>query len=191
MALTKNESKTIFLSISDGNIVRQFKEPNERTKQRTTKTGKLVHEERFRDLTGMLTKIESRENDFGKQLTVHFTDGSEYYSVSMPYSSRYSSSLLKAIPNLDLTQPIKLMPWAMQDKNDSSKTVTGITLYQSGNKIAPAFTKDNPGEMPQMRQIKVKGKITWDDSDMMDWLEANAKSLLAAIKPDETADAPF
>lgn len=189
MALSKKESKTIYLSITDGAIVRQHREANERTTQRVTKTGKLVHEERFRDLTGTLTKIEIRENDYGRQLQLHFTDGGEHYAVSMPYSSRYSSSFLKAVPNCDLAQPMRVMPWSMADKNDSSKTVTGVTLYQNGTKIAAAFTKDNPGEMPQMKQIKVKGKITWDDSDMMEWLVDNAMNLLKTDAPE--TDVPF
>ena len=145
MALNKNESKTIYLSVSDGALVRQHPQAIDGvTKERITKTGKLVWEERFKDLTGMIIGVDTRENDYGKQLTVKFKDGDEWYQISMPYSSRYSSSFLKALPNVDLTQSVRFMPWAMPDKSDNTKTVTGITMYQGKDKIAPKFTKDNP-----------------------------------------------
>ena len=160
-----------YLSVSDGNIVRQHKTANDRTTERVTKTGKLVFEERFKDLTGFITNVNTRENDYGKQWQLTFTDGPDTYIVSMPFSSRYASSFLKAVPNIDATKPLRFMPWAMKDKNDVSKTVTGVTMYQDGNKIAPAFTRDEPNGLPQMEKIKVKGKEQWDDSAMMEFLE--------------------
>ena len=160
-----------YLSVSDGNLVRQHKTANDRTTERVTKTGKLVFEERFKDLTGMITNVNTRENDYGKQWQLTFTDGPDTYIVSMPFSSRYASSFLKAVPNIDATKPLRFMPWAMKDKNDVSKTVTGVTMYQDGNKIAPAFTRDEPNGLPQMEKIKVKGKEQWDDSAMMEFLE--------------------
>lgn len=204
MPLSKqSEASKIYLNVSDGKLVRQYKEPNDRTTSRVTKTGKTVHEERFRDLEATLESIESRENDFGKQLVLIFRDGIDYIQVNMPYSSRYSASFLKAVPNLNTAAAFRLMPWSMADKNDPQKSVTGITCYQNGQKILPAFTKDNPGDMPQMRKIKVKGKETWDDSEMMEWLEANATALIAKSKPvtpinadksepvPDTTDLPF
>lgn len=160
-----------YLSVSDGNLVRQHKTANDRTTERVTKTGKLVFEERFKDLTGFITNVNTRENDYGKQWQLTFTDGPDTYIVSMPFSSRYASSFLKAVPNIDATKPLRFMPWAMKDKNDVSKTVTGVTMYQDGNKIAPAFTRDEPNGLPQMEKIKVKGKEQWDDSAMMEFLE--------------------
>ena len=168
-----------YLSVSDGNLVRQFKTANDRTTERVTKTGKLVFEERFKDLTGMITNVNTRENDYGKQWQLTFTDGADTYIVSMPFSSRYASSFLKAVPNIDATKPLRFMPWAMKDKNDVSKTVTGVTMYQDGNKIAPAFTRDEPNGLPQMEKIKVKGKEQWDDSAMMEFLEQNAYKTFA------------
>ena len=168
-----------YLSVSDGNLVRQHKTANDRTTERVTKTGKLVFEERFKDLTGMITNVNTRENDYGKQWQLTFTDGADTYIVSMPYSSRYASSFLKALPNINIEEPLRFMPWAMKDKNDVSKTITGITCYQDGVKIAPAFTKEEPNGLPQMIKIKVKGKEQWDDSDMTSFLEQTALKIFA------------
>lgn len=168
---------TTYLSVADGNLVRQHKQANERTTERITKTGKLVFEERFKDLTAKLDGITTRENDYGKQWQIRFQDQGDYYVISLPYSSRYASSFLKALPNIDLHKELRFMPWAMKDKMDATKTITGITLYQDGEKIAPYYTKEDPKGLPQMVKIKVKGKEQWDDSDMMVFLENMALNL--------------
>lgn len=168
---------TTYLSVADGNLVRQHKQANAQTTERITKTGKLVYEERFKDLTAKLDGITTRENDYGKQWQLRFQDQSDYYVISLPYSSRYASSFLKALPNLDLSKEVRFMPWAMKDKMDATKTITGITLYQDGEKIAPYYTKEDPKGLPQMVKIKVKGKEQWDDTSMMDFLEQMALNL--------------
>jgi hypothetical protein len=202
MALNKNAAAGIYLSIAEGRIVRSYKEevPGT-TKQRITKTGKVTHEEFFSDIIGHLVSLETKENDYGKQWQLKMQDGEDTYIVSMPFSSRYSTSFLKALPNVDLAAPVKLFPWSMIDKNDASKKVTGITLYQNdGNgfvKVLPAYTKESPGGLPQMVQVKVKGQMTWDDSDMMEFLEKMAKEKFAT-KPaisspanEGSEEAPF
>jgi hypothetical protein len=170
---------TTYLSVADGNLVRQHKQATERTTERLTKTGKLVFEERFKDLTAKLENITTRTNEYGTQWQLEFSDGDATYIVSLPYSSRYSSSFLKALPNVDVSKELRFMPWAMKDKQDATKTITGVTLYQDGEKIAPAYTKENPNGLPQMVKIKVKGKEQWDDSDMMQFLEQMAFKLFA------------
>ena len=195
MALSQlGGTNTIYLSVADGNLVRQHKQATERTTERITKTGKLVYEERFKDLMAKLVKIDTKENDYGKQWQLSFTDGEVTYIVSLPFSSRYASSFLKALPNVNLYKEVRFMPWAMKDKNDATKTITGITLYQDGNKIAPAYTKEEPNGLPQMTKIKVKGKEQWDDSDMMLFLENMANnifSVLTATELEDNDETPF
>lgn len=190
MALTPlSGSNTIYLSISDGNLVQSFKTANEKTVQRVTKTGKIVHEQKFRQLAGKIIDIDTQENDYGKQWRIKFTDGEISYIVLMPYSSRYASSFLKCLRNVNKDQDVTLMPWSMKDKQNPEKMITGITLYQNGDKVFPAFTKENPNGLPQMKKVKVKGKETWDDSDMMDFLANVANEWMGKIV--ESDEVPF
>jgi hypothetical protein len=194
MGLNKGESAgMIYLSVANGKLVQQVKEQTTTSVSRINKVDKTVHEEFFKDLTGVITKIETKENEFGKQWQIVFQDGDSKYMVQMPYSGRYSSSFLKALPNITQGQPVRFMPWEMKDKNDSTKKVTGVTLYQDdGNgfvKIPSAFTKEDPNGLPQMKKVKVKGKETWDDSEMMEFLEDMAKRwLLLTPKAKEPED---
>lgn len=194
MALNKFEGGAIYLSVANGQLVRQHKEANKETKERENKQGRIVHEEFFKDLTGIITAITTKENNYGKQWLVTFTDGGDKYIVQMPYSSRYSSSFLKALPNLSQGQPVRFMPWEMQDKKDAAKKITGITLYQDqdGNgmtKVPSAYTKEDPNGLPEMKKVKIKGKLTWDDSDMMTFLEEMANDWMksAPVVTDEQA----
>lgn len=188
MGLNKGDN-AIYLSVANGKLVRQHKEPNANTVQRTTKTEKIVHEEFFKDLTGVITDISKRTNDYGTQYTVTFVDGDDVYKVQMPYSGRYSSSFIKALPNTDPKLEVRFMPWEMTDKNNAAKKVTGVTLYQCGEKIAPAFTKEDPNGLPEMKKIKVKGKEQWDDSEMCEFLERVAMEWIGIAKNISTIDA--
>ena len=190
MGLNKSEGAfTVYLTVADGKLIRQHKQATANTTERVTKTGKLVHEESFKDLKALLSDIETRENDYGKQWAVTIIDGEKRYVINLSASSRYATSLLKCLPNLRLASPIKLLPWSMADKNDATKKITGITLYQNYGdnwvKVAPAYTRDAPNGLPEMIQVKIKGKLTWDSSDMDEFLEKMAKNLFNNIDNEE------
>jgi hypothetical protein len=163
--------------------------PQPDSTQRTTKTGKVVNEVFFRDVSGLIKKIEEKTTDFGRLLSLTVSDGDDKYIIDMNFSSRYASSLLRCFPNLDLTKDVKIMPWEMNDKQDATKKITGITCYQDDGgwaKILPGHTKDNPNGLPPMVKVKVKGQEVWDDSEMMVFLFSNAVSKLNSVE-----EAPF
>lgn len=176
MGLNKNTEKSTYLSVSGGKLIKTHKQPNADTVERVNKLGRTVYEEHFVDLTGKLVDIATREHqDYGKQWQLKFESDGEIFLIQMPFSGRYASSFLRVLPNLDLKKEMRFKPWEMTDKNDASKKVSGITIYQGG-KILPYYTKDEPNGLPELKQVKVKGKITWDDSDLMDFLENMVKN---------------
>lgn len=178
MALNEFKPTKIYLGVSDGHLVRSFKEPNANTKERITKTGRMVYEQHFKDVTATITSIFRREHDYGEDLCIELKDGEEAYMVQFSYRSRYSTGFLKAFMSLAPGVPVRIAPWAMVDKNDPAKKITGITLYESdehghfNKKVLPFYTKEEPRGLPQMEKISFKGKETWDDTKMMDFLWA-------------------
>lgn len=201
MALENFSSGKIYLSIADGKLVRQFREATPDTKERINKNGKHVFEQSFDAIVGRLTGVSKKENDYGIFIEIGLTDGSDNYNISTQFSGRYSSSFLKALPNINISEPVRLLPWSMIDKTDPSKKVTGITLYQNdGNgwvKVLPFYTKEDPKGLPQMKQVTLKGKTQWDDTDMMQFLFDAAKNCFqsAPIASNQAIelpdDAPF
>lgn len=189
MGLTKHGDGGIFLGISDGKLVQQHKEAvKDVTATRTTKTGKTVHEEKFDYIEGILSSLKTKENDYGKQYVLGIQDGDDKFYINISYSSRYATSFLKALPNIDILKPVKLMPWSMNDKNDATKKITGITMWQDGEKIAAAYTKEAPNGLPEMVQVKLKGKMQWDSTDMDAFLEAMAMKKFEKIEPEVKSD---
>lgn len=185
MGLKNYQGGGVYLSIAEGKLVRTHKEAIQNvTVSRINKTGRTVHEQKFDYIEGKFTGLRVNINDYGKQyvLTIVDDEDNKFY-INIMYSSRYANSLLKCLPNVDLQKPVKMQPWSMIDKKDPTKTVTGITIWQNGVKIEPAYTKDNPNGLPPMKQIKFKGEMKWDSGDMDEFLEQ--KSLALFDKQEE------
>lgn len=173
-----NSSNAIYYSIADGKICRQFKEATANSKSRVNKNAKTVHEEFYDYVDGLITEINTKENDFGKFWMITLMDGDQTQILQMNYSSGYSNAFLKCLPNVDLKAKVKIIP---SQKQEGDKKKTSIFITQHGKPVKWFFTKDNPNGLPQLQQIKVKGKITWDDSDCMEFLE---KMVNEQIKPN-------
>lgn len=169
-----NFSNAIYLGISDGKISRRVPQATDTSVARTTKDGKLVHEEFYKGWKGRITNITTKENDYGKQWLVTLKDEDGDAILQMPYSSGYSAAFLKALPNVDLTCDVLLTP-KMTIEGDKKKTT--LFINQHGQAVKWFYTKDNPNGLPVLKQIKVKGKVTWDDSEIMEFLENMVKRL--------------
>lgn len=170
-----NSTNAIFYGISNGKIVRQFPTKSEGTIERVNKAGKTVHEKFYDYLDGKILDISVKEHEeYGKfwVVTLQDTESGESQILQFNYSSGYANGFLKALPNVDLTSKVKISPSA---KKEGDKTKTTIFINQHGSAVKWYFTKDNPNGMPQLKKIKVKGKDTWDDSDVMEFLEKMVK----------------
>jgi hypothetical protein len=86
----------------------------------------------------------------------------------------------------------------MKIENDKKKVT--LFLQQGGKALKHAYTKDEPNGLPQMKQIKVKGVMQWDDTEMMEFLENMVNTTIlpklkkadpVAVEGEETDEAPF
>lgn len=176
MGVGTRDSK-VYLQVADGKIVQSFKTPQPDAHPRVNKKGVTVYERRYDYIEGIIKSIDTREHEYGKDYLVIIEDGGDAYQLSINYSSRYATSFLKCLPNLDLSAPVKIQPYKMADRNDKSKSVTGIVMYQGAGKVAPYYTKEEPNGLPQMQQVKFKGQLVWDSSEMDAFLENMAKNI--------------
>jgi hypothetical protein len=194
MGLNQSQSKGVFLSITNGKLVRQFSSPTEKSVSRVNKMGREVHEEFYDSLTGYLTDIKTKESEYGKSWVLVLKDNDGSYNLEMKYSSGYATSFLKAIPNAELSQLITLSPKLIVD-GDKKQSV--LFISQNGKGLKHFWTKDTPRDLPPMVKVKVRGVDTWDDTDRMEYLDNYVKDIiLPKIKPSlqdftEGDDAPF
>lgn len=190
-----NSNSAIYLSVSDGKIVRRFKEPTAQSKPRTNKMGNTVHEETYDYVEGMITGITVRDSDYGKFWCVNIQDGADAYILQFQYSGGNANSFLKSIPNADLRKPIRIRPAV---EIDGDKKRSKLFLVQDDKALRWFWTKENPGKMPSLKKVKIKGVEQWDDSDMMEYLEAYVKEHITPklaggdiVNAQEDEDVPF
>ena len=192
MGLQSNQGSGVFLSISNGKLVRQFKSPTEHSVSRINKAGKEVHEEFYDSLIGQIKDLKTKESEYGKFWVITVTDGSINYMLEMKYSSVYSVSFLKALPNVDLKKPVTLSPKLYIDGDKKSSV---LFINQNGAAIKHFFTKENPNGMPPLEKIKVKGVETFDDTKRMEFLEDFVKShilsKISSLPEVSEEEAPF
>jgi hypothetical protein len=172
------QSNAIFLSISNGQICRRVMNPTKTSKERVNKNGVTVHEEYYKGWKGLITAIVVREHkDYGKFWNITLTDQDGDAILQMQYSSGYSGAFLKTLPNIDLNSEVIITP-NMRMEGDKKKTTVFVT--QHGVPLKHFYTRDNPNGLPELKKIRVKGKDTWDDSDMAEFLE---KMVMTEIVP--------
>jgi hypothetical protein len=173
-----DQSNAIYLTISNGQICRRVSKPTNKSKERVNKNGVTVHEEYHKGWKGLITAIAVREHkDYGKFWNITLTDSDGDAILQMQYSSGYSGAFLKTLPNIDLNSEVIITP-NMRMQGDKKKTTVFVT--QHGIALKHFYNRDNPNGLPELKQIKVKGKVTWDDSDLMEFLE---KMVMTEIVP--------
>lgn len=194
-----NNSNAIYLTISNGKICRQFKNKTSISIERVNKTGKTVHEEFYDYVEGKILNITTKDSEYGKYWQVEMEKNGQRGILQFQYSSGYANGFLMALPNVDLAQEVRLSPSA---KKEGDKTKTTLFINQGGEGLKWAWNKENPGDLPQMKQVKVKGVLTWDDSDKMEYLENMVKERMlahfgkqhaapVATAPVDDEEAPF
>lgn len=193
LQLNSSNGNGIFLSITNGKLVRQFKQPTDKSVKRINKVGKEVHEEFYDSITGYIKDIKTKETEYGKFWVVSVKDEKNTHFIELKYSSGYAVSFLKTLPNVSFSNVVTLTPKLTID-GDKKQSV--LFINQNGVGLKHYWTKADPKELPQLKQIKVKGVATWDDTDRMEYLEDYVKhNILPLIKPvlsDVTEnEAPF
>jgi hypothetical protein len=170
MGLKESSSQKVYLSFFGGKVVRRVKEDFPGAVSRTTKLGSVVWEKPYGSIEGILTDINIKEHDdYGKQFELTLADGEDTYMLTFPYSSSHSKGFLMSVENCDLKLPIEFCPYMF---HEDGKDKHVLSLKQRGNKIARKYTKETPNGLPQMEQVKFKGKLQWDDTEQMAFLQA-------------------
>lgn len=150
-------------------------EPIEVTNPQTNERS-LKYIERYKRLSGMITKIEFRDTaDKYEQRyvdwAIHITDENGAKGIlTIGFNTGASSRLMKVAPNLDFARPVEFRAW----KDTSGKVPKTAFFIGQGHdadgkiiSVPQRYTKDKPGEMPKAKE-RMGGKK--DFSDQTEWL---------------------
>ena len=99
--------------------------------------------------------------------------------VSLNTKSNFGEDFMKKFPNIDLTKPVRLVPYAFKDKGKSLK---GMTVYQDDVKIESAYwdkeTKKSKGGVPE----PVGDTSNFDSDDWASYFTTVRKFLIKQIE---------
>lgn len=144
MALKNTKQDNSYLSIlADGTLrmsVPEFTEGSVRRDYETSdgKTG-TKHELVFTEVSGLITGISFHEGEYGKSINLTIEDGEDKPVVlQVQTGSNFGEDLMKKLPAVDLSQPVRLAPYSFTDK-DTGKSKKGVTVYQNDTKINNFF----------------------------------------------------
>lgn len=169
MGLKESSSKKIYLQFFGGKVVRRVKEDFPGAVSRTNKQEVVVWEKRYDSIEGYLTDINIKEHEeYGKQFELTLTDEDDTYMLTIPYLSSHAKGFLMSIENCNLKTPIEFCPYMF---NEDGKDKHVLSLKQKGKKVERKYTKDNPQGLPQMVQKTFRGKVQWDDTEQMEFLQ--------------------
>ena len=155
-----------YFRIIEGDLRRKALRTDENTTKRTTKDGSEVEEFTANSLSGILKSFELVTNEYqGKKMTdlvVTLYDIGETYIIQIPVESRYFSSFVVKLPNINLNETVELSSYKFTPK-DRVKALTGISIKQNGQKITDFYNKDN--QLPGVPAFPADG----DDSEKKMW----------------------
>lgn len=165
MGLGQNTGTITFVNISKGRLI--------------IKKDGVVSE--FGYVEGHLIGIEIQDAEYQgdkyKRLSLKINDGTQSYILQMRLDSGYGRAFCCAIPNANLSLPIKISPSFKDDRG-------GLFLNQNGHALKWFFTKDNPNGLPQMKPVEVRGKTVWDNSDQQEFFVRMIERLKTKLVPE-------
>jgi hypothetical protein len=138
---------------TEGAVVREYETSKG---EKGTKIEKV-----YQYIDGMITNIAFHESDFGKLLQIDI-DG---MTLSVSTDQPYGEDIMKKLPNIDLTKPVKFIPFIFTP--EKGKTKKGVTITQGEVKIENYFydkeKKENINGFPEIPEDtkKANDKDLW------------------------------
>lgn len=86
----------------------------------------------------LITNVEFEDSDFGQNILITCSDGENEVVIAESTSGNFGTDLMKKLPNIDLTQPVTIKPYAFKDEK-TGKDRRGVTIYAKGDKVMNFF----------------------------------------------------
>jgi hypothetical protein len=131
--LTAQENKTYATILSDGKIHITVPEGTEGSVVRTYETSDGTKGSKtemvYTNIVGKITGINFKEGNYGMQLQLTISDGTDKPVVlSLGTSSNFGEDAMKKLININLDKKVKIAPFAFKDEKGKSKK--GLTIWQ-------------------------------------------------------------
>lgn len=187
--------KMTYLGVFEGFITEKVAEGTKDSVVRTLSSGGTRSELQYPYWEGMITSIKYKEGKSKDQTkiikswNVSITDeDDEQFVLSVPYESRYASTLYKKARSIDFNIKVRIVPYGFI--NEDGKSVRGFNFYQGegddSKKVEDYWTKET---LPAPVEVtKPDGGTGWDYSAINNKLEQDFIALIA--NQFDTEEAP-
>jgi hypothetical protein len=149
--------------------------------------------ELFDAVDGKITSIEFQDDEYNgtkfRKLKIVLEDQGQKYLVQVRTDSGYYRGLTNSIANADISQAVKLV--ASSKIGENGKPQTTIFVNQNGKALKWKWTKDWPGELPELEKVKVKGQMVYDNSKQLEFFEKFWTKLVQSEKATVSEESPF
>tara|TARA_R110002126_G_scaffold89252_2_gene213405 strand:- start:15055 stop:15726 length:672 start_codon:yes stop_codon:yes gene_type:complete len=183
----EQKSNLQFINFYGGKFVIRVPEGTEGAEPRAltkgVNQGKEVFEMNYDQYGGQLIDVKTYNGKFGKEwhffLDVSTKEDPEAKArLSLGYTDSFAARLLSALPNIDLSKDITLKGYRIEQKPEKPGTFKNyLTPYQSGQKILPFYTRDEPKGMPSWEKVTINGVETNDMSKQFAFFEGVVNGL--------------
>lgn len=161
MGLENNSGKLIFVNIKEGKL---YIKPKESEAQF------------FDSLSGTITKVSFDMDEYNGQkferAKITLVDGEDKFLLQMRTDSGYFRGFCNSLKTGDPKERVKISPNYKEE--NGARPQTTCFVEQFGKVLKHAYTKLNPGDLPQLEEIVVRGQKIWDGTKQIefwkDWL---------------------
>lgn len=191
MGLNRDTNSGKFLGVTNGRISLRVPEGTDGAKERKItqgkNEGKSVYEVFFNSVDGYIVGGEVKRKEIGglviESIVIKFQDGDEIFNLNLPWNSSLRDSFCKSAPNIDVSKTVEVTIFPSTRKGEEGKPV--MIIEQEGERVGWHYTRDNPNGLPQPSKKNVKGKETWDFSEVEDFLWSKTEEFFEQFEGDE------
>ncbi len=171
---SQSSGTTNYLSIRNGKFIQSSSASVPGVIERINKKGNPVYELHFdNDFVGSLLGVSITPNNYdGKdEIKMNFVDSDHIrWVIQFPLRSPHGRRFMSTFWNIDANQELVVSPYYFLPKG-TSDYVSGMNLLQLGQKVSPFYTKDEPGQVPPLSFVVVKGEQVVDDTERVNYLK--------------------
>lgn len=192
---SRENGSAIWCRIAGGKIVRSATDTTPgavrvEKKKDGQGTGEFRWELHDEFVLGRIISLRVNEQTFHGEVLRQLVIGMDYkgqrVNLTLKEGDRYWRAFMLRLPNIDLSSTLTFLPYDFEPREGGRRI--GLNIEQNGAKVLPKWTKENPGELPQMVYVKFKGKDRPDFTDQDEWLNKNVL-LPAGVKLAEMVNA--
>jgi hypothetical protein len=200
MSLGTQETAT-YLTLRKGKLCQNVPEGTQGAISRKKSDGTFAYEKQYNFIEGHIIDIKRKNTDWQDEqgrptvikswvLTV-IDESWIKYLVEINYNSSYAKNFLSRIPNIDFSEKVRLLVGESPNENDKTKMKGWLSVSQTRQKIPSAYTREEPGRLPQLETREENGKTIYNDDKMMAFYEELVEFHKVAFRhPDGTYTYP-